>query len=249
LASETERSHPEPAETGGEHRVEQDAARWDVLLVEPDVAIRGQLADLIGVAQTIAERTSASEAREFLKNHPVRLLIMADDLPDLPGLMFLAETRDLWPGMQRILMCADLDADLLIHAMKEGGILHYLTKPLDIDASTKVIEYCIQQSLLLDRLGRTQKLLDLATVRSRDRKTEDNAGARLFSSALWRAAFWLIFFLTLCFVLVLVGLATVYLLKTSLGFDFFPDVHLQDFLPFQDVPGENLPTEESPQEQ
>lgn len=209
------------------------AERWDALLVDADPAVCDQLRGLLGAGGRVAERDSAAGAREFLDANSVRLLIMADDLPDLPGLMFFAETRDLWPGMQRILMCADLDADLLVHAMKEGGILHYLTKPLDIDAASKVVDYCLQQSALLDRLGRTQKLLDLATVRSRDRESEQNQGATIFSSAVMRISFWLIFFLTLSFVLVLTGLATVYLLKSSLGFDFFPDSHLGDFLPFQ----------------
>jgi len=202
--------------------------------VEADEAIRRQLRDCLDSGLLTTECTSAEEARAFLAANRVRLLIMADDLPDLPGLMFLAETRDLWPGMQRILMCTDLDADLLVHAMKEGGILHYLTKPLDPEAAEKVIDYCLQQNAMLERLGRTQKLLDLATVRDRNTSQENARGSVLFTSALWRAGFWLIFFVTLCFVLVLLGLASVYLLKSSLGFDFFPDSHLQDFLPLQE---------------
>jgi len=234
-----------PSGFGSEDRIE----RWDALVVEASVETRQQLRDLLSEDLLIAECESAAQAQDFLGNNQARLLIMADDLPDLPGLMFLAETRDLWPGMQRILMCADLDADLLVHAMKEGGILHYLTKPLDVGASTKVVDYCLQQSALLDRLGRTQKLLDLATVRSRDRVQESHAGATIFTSALWRISFWLIFFLTLCFVLVLTGLATVYLLKSSLGFDFIPDAHLQDFLPFQSLPVDEIPTDELPTEE
>jgi response regulator RpfG family c-di-GMP phosphodiesterase len=228
---------------------ERGLERWDALVVEASQSIREQLRDVLGLDLRVKECESAAEARDFLGKNQVRLLIMADDLPDLPGLMFLAETRDLWPGMQRILLCVDLDADLLIHAMKEGGILHYLTKPLDGDAATKVVDYCLQQSALLERLGRTQKLLDLATVRSRDRARETHAGATIFTSALWRVSFWLIFSLTLCFVLVLTGLATVYLLKSSLGFDIFPDAHLADFLPSPLSTAEEFQIDEPPAEE
>lgn len=96
---------------------------WDVLVVEPDEGTRHVLESLLGTRRVKWVQTAA-EGEDMLRKEEFGLVVCADELPDLPGLMLFAATRDLRPATQRILMCRDLDADFLLHALKEGSVLH-----------------------------------------------------------------------------------------------------------------------------
>ena len=197
-------------------------------MIEADQQTVLALRELIDPELRTAWVASALEGGHFLRKHDVRVVICADDLPDLPGLMFLAETRNLWPATQRILMCHDLDADLLLHTMREGGILNYLPKPLDGGATGHLIEHALRQSRMMESLTTTRRQLDEAEIRvahldsSSRRNWLTGTGVRLL---LWLAAAVL---LVVC--LVLLGFTGLYLLKSYLGVDVFPDIHFQDLL-------------------
>ncbi len=126
--------------------------RWDILVIESDQDTIDALREIIGPELKAAWAGSALEGGNFLRRHDVRVVVCADDLPDLPGLMFFAETRNLWPTTQRVLMCSDLDADLLLHTMREGGILNCLPKPLNREATEHLIEHALRQSRLMESL-------------------------------------------------------------------------------------------------
>lgn len=202
--------------------------RWDVLVIEGDEETRGALRQLIPAGLRVHWMSTAAEAEPFLRAHEVRLVICADDLPDLPGLMLLAQTRDLWPATQRILMCRDLDADFLAFAIKEGSIFNYLPKPLDADVTRHLIEHSLRQSRLLESLSTTQSLLDAAEAR-RAREQAAPAGGLLSGAAL-RLLFWIGLSAIFVFAVLLLGFTALYLLKSTLGVDIFPELHLQDLI-------------------
>jgi DNA-binding response OmpR family regulator len=207
---------------------EHTTHRWDILVIEADERTNAVLRDLTDRELRTAWAGTALEGETFMRGNEVRVVICADDLPDLPGLMFLAETRNLWPTTQRILMCRDLDADLLLHTMREGGILNCLPKPLDREATRHMIEHALRQSRMMESLTTTRRQLDEAEVRV---AYLDSASRRnWFTGTGIRLLLWLATAILLVASLVLLGFTGFYLLKSCLGVDFFPDIHLQDLL-------------------
>lgn len=207
---------------------ENTTRRWDILVIEADGQTNAELRDLIDGELRAAWAASALEGETFLRENEVRVVICADDLPDLPGLMFLAETRNLWPTTQRILMCRDLDADLLLHTMREGGIMNCLPKPLDREATGHLIEHALRQSRIMESLTTTRRQLDEAEVRV---AYLDSASRKnWFSATGVGLLLWLAVAILLAVALVLLGFTGFYLLKSYLGVDIFPDIHLQDLL-------------------
>ncbi|MFZ4680977.1 MAG: response regulator [Terrimicrobiaceae bacterium] len=200
----------------------------DILVIEPEEETRRVLQGILQ-NQQIKWVGTAAEGREFLRREDCQLVICADELPDLPGLMLFAETRDLRPATQRILMCRDLDAEFLLHALREGSVLHYLPKPLDPEAAARLIDYALDQNRLMQNLLATRSLLDRAETRIANMETSDLATTRV-SRGSFRALALPVFWILLVFALVFVGLSALYLIKSALGIDLFPDSHLQDFL-------------------
>ena len=204
--------------------------RWDLLVIESNQDTIDALREIIGPELKAAWAGSALEGGNFLRRHDVRVVVCADDLPDLPGLMFFAETRNLWPTTQRVLMCSDLDADLLLHTMREGGILNCLPKPLDREATEHLIEHALRQSRLMESLITTRRQLDEAEVRVANLDASSGRNSRwLAGTGVW-LLLWLAAAVLLVIALVLLGFAAIYLIKSYLGVDIFSDIHVLDLL-------------------
>jgi thioredoxin reductase (NADPH) len=66
-----------------------------------------------------------------LKNEPVALLLIDEQMPEMTGSEFLKEVRDLYPQAERILLITYADTHAAIQAIKDEQIDYYLMKPWD----------------------------------------------------------------------------------------------------------------------
>ncbi|OMH32121.1 sigma-54 dependent transcriptional regulator [Motiliproteus sp. MSK22-1] len=73
--------------------------------------------------------SSASAAELILDEHSVQVILCDQRMPGKTGVEFLAETRESWPQIPRIIISGYTDSDNIIRAINEAGIYHYLTKP------------------------------------------------------------------------------------------------------------------------
>jgi response regulator of citrate/malate metabolism len=203
----------------------------EALIMEPDAAVARTLADLLPPGASVDMVSTAAAGLQLLEKQSYRLLICADDLFDLPGLMVLAQTQDLWPAMQRILLCQDVDGEFLLHALKAGSVLHYLPKPLDQEAARNLLHHTLRQhQLVAELLASRSLLLDRELDQSWQRAAA--GGGRGLPAGAWKAFTLAAWLLILLFAIAVTGFVGLYLLKSSLGIDYFPDSHLEDLLPF-----------------
>ncbi|NVK03938.1 MAG: FAD-dependent oxidoreductase [Flavobacteriia bacterium] len=81
-------------------------------------------------AVTIAE---AKEALADLKNKGAEIALFLSDqrMPDMLGVEFLAEAKELYPRAKRVLLTAYSDTDAAIRAINEAELDYYLLKPWD----------------------------------------------------------------------------------------------------------------------
>ncbi len=207
----------------------QKIREWDILLIEPDDAICSVLQAECLKGQRVLRARTAQEGDEKLRRGSFRLIICADDLPDMPGLMLFAQTMELWPATQRILMCGDLDNDLMLHALREGSVVHYLPKPVDPVAASHLVDHALEQNRVMESLLAARRMLDQAQTQLAKHNPAGDMTGELRRGGLG-SLLWLAFAMVMTIALVLVGFAAFYLFKSAIGIDFFPDSHLNNFL-------------------
>jgi two-component system, probable response regulator PhcQ len=105
--------------------------------------------------------SSPSEALTLLSTNPVDVVISDHLMPEMTGLEFLNIIRNRYPDMMRLMLTGHADMQTAIHAINQGEIYRFLTKPWD-DADIKVTLFLAFEHLELQREHRRL----LAMVRS-----------------------------------------------------------------------------------
>lgn len=120
----------EPPELGGRILVVDD---------EPDIldGLKSFLQSRLDVEVLTAG--SGANALEELRRTTVDLVMSDYKMPNMDGLVFLAQAHKLRPDAVRIMMTAYADLDLAIKAVNEASILHFFTKPIEPDHLVEVI--------------------------------------------------------------------------------------------------------------
>jgi DNA-binding NtrC family response regulator len=105
----------------------------------------------------------AERALAHLEREPIDVLVADIDMPGMTGLELVTHARRAWPGTVRMLLTGDASLDSALHAINEGEVHRYLTKPW----SNAELRATLRQALArLDELRRAAAA-DRATV-SRD---------------------------------------------------------------------------------
>jgi thioredoxin reductase (NADPH) len=111
-----------------------------ILIIDDDPqvlrAIRRDIRKKYKANYRIQSTASASEALEFLKelkrkNDTVALFVSDQKMPEMLGVEFLAEARELFPLAKRILLTAYSDTNAAIQGINNAQLDYYLLKPWD----------------------------------------------------------------------------------------------------------------------
>jgi len=77
--------------------------------------------------------TSVTEARQILEREWVQVILCDQRMPEMNGVEFLAQVRELWPEVVRMIISGYADAGDIIDAINESGIFQYISKPWNPD--------------------------------------------------------------------------------------------------------------------
>lgn len=141
---EASRESPKPA--GGDA-----APRWTILLVddEPDILLSIKLlVERSKKGVKVVTASSGAEGLEILADTHVDLLISDFKMPGMDGIEFLAKSRELWPGLPRIMFTAYADMELARRAFTEAFVIDFLPKTLGPSQLVAKVE-----SLLVEHVG------------------------------------------------------------------------------------------------
>ena len=95
--------------------------------------------------------TSPLEAIDYLRDHPVDLVISDYRMPDLDGATFLTRVKALRPDTARIILSACADLDGIARAIKESGIFRFVSKPWsDPELKAAIVDVLAFRSLQLE---------------------------------------------------------------------------------------------------
>ncbi len=79
----------------------------------------------------ILTANSGPEGLEILANHDVHVILSDQRMPEMTGVEFLRNVKDLYPKTIRIALSGYTDLESITSAINEGAIYKFLTKPWD----------------------------------------------------------------------------------------------------------------------
>ncbi len=99
--------------------------------------------------------TSPKEALGFVKDNRVDLVISDYLMPDIDGIQFLAEIKEIQPEATRVLLTGYADKENAIKAINDVGLYQYIEKPWENEDLKLIIRNGLEKRILL-RSSRTK---------------------------------------------------------------------------------------------
>ena len=188
-----------------------------VVVLSPEPRLAAGIARHLGARATVNSAVDIPAAEKLLASDEAAVLVCRDDLPGETGIMFLARYTGGKPWLKRMLICAPLDSDVMMHVINEAHVFRCVVEPCSPDEINRHVA-----SALADALASRSLFLAAASA---------ERPALVFAS--WILVLPRLAFLTLltCGGAFAAGLATLillYLLKSILGIDIFSDTHLYE---------------------
>ena len=134
--------------------MESTNSRETVVLVDDEEMVLTSLKSILSLETDYEIKTflSAKEALEYVSASDVDLVISDYLMPELDGITFLAQVRDLKPEIPRIILTGYADKENAIKAINEVGLYQYIEKPWDNEDLMIIIRNGLEKQKLLKKL-------------------------------------------------------------------------------------------------
>jgi DNA-binding NtrC family response regulator len=96
--------------------------------------------------------TSAVEALEYIKDQEIQLVISDYLMPEMDGISFLANVREIRPEVPRIILTGYADKENAIKAINDVGLFQYIEKPWDNDDLLIILRNGLERMQLMKKL-------------------------------------------------------------------------------------------------
>ena len=115
-----------------------------VLLVDDNADHLSALAELLEGEYEVHVAPNGAEALAICEEHSPFALVLSDqEMPGMTGVELLARIGDRWPGTERILMSGKADSNVLVRAVNEARVFHFLLKPVSSEELRGVILHAV----------------------------------------------------------------------------------------------------------
>ena len=105
------------------------ALRLNLLLLDDEQDILNSLKRLLRKDFNIVSFTDGPSALDYLREHPIDIIISDMRMPIMNGAEFFTHAKDIQPNAIRILLTGYSDMETTIQAINDGGIYTYIGKP------------------------------------------------------------------------------------------------------------------------
>ena len=96
--------------------------------------------------------TAPADALEYMKDHRVDVVVSDYLMPEMDGISFLAQVRDMQPEATRILLTGYADKENAIKAINDVGLYQYIEKPWENEDLKIVLRNGLEKRILMKRL-------------------------------------------------------------------------------------------------
>jgi diguanylate cyclase (GGDEF)-like protein len=137
-----------------------------LLLVDDEPSIVSSLKRLLrGDGYRILTANSGKEGLQLLAEHTVDLIVSDQRMPEMTGVEFLRQVRQLYPDTVRIVLSGYTELQTVTDAVNGGAIYKFLTKPWDDEQ----LRSHIQEAVAYGAMANENRLLTLE-VRTANQK-------------------------------------------------------------------------------
>lgn len=118
----------------GNGALQEEDAEKTILLVDDEENILSALVRLLRKdGYTILTASSANHGLELLKTNPVGVILSDQRMPEVSGVDFLSQVKQLYPDTIRMVLSGYTDLKTITDAINHGAIYKFLTKPWEDD--------------------------------------------------------------------------------------------------------------------
>jgi len=131
-----------------------------ILVVDDHKIIRDMLENSLSRESYIVHSAdSAKEALKILSQEPIDVVISDEVMPGMTGTQFLAVVRKDYPDTIRIILTGHASLESAMHAINEGEIYRFLTKPCNLVDLSVTIRQALEQKYLKNENIRLAKIV------------------------------------------------------------------------------------------
>lgn len=133
-----------------------------VLCVDDEVNILNSLKRLLRKeSYTLLTASSGKEGLAILKDHDVHLVMSDQRMPEMNGTEFLAEIKDKYPDIIRIILTGYTEVDAITESINRGHIYKFFLKPWnDENLKLEINKALDQYDLIKANRHLTQTIID-----------------------------------------------------------------------------------------
>ena len=117
-----------------------------ILFVDDDINVLNGFKRTYRKKYDVTIATSGEEGLRLIKEAKEEFAVIISDMkmPEMNGIEFLTEVKRLVPDSIRIMLTGNVDLSTAIHAVKEGNIYRFLTKPCKQEILISTIEAAVK---------------------------------------------------------------------------------------------------------
>lgn len=147
-----------------------------VMIVDDEEMILESLSSFLGFETDYELLTyqSPREALKILNSKPVDLVISDFLMPEMNGLQFLKEVKNIYPDVPRIILTGYADKENAINAINEVGLFQYIEKPWDNENLKLIVRNGLQTKNLNEQLEEKLRELDKILMHRDELAERDN---------------------------------------------------------------------------
>ncbi len=130
-----------------------------ILLVDDEPLMLNSLKGLLEFDYKVHTATSGFVALEILRQHPIKVVISDERMPEMPGHELLRQVKSISPNTIRVLLTGYADLDSVMKSVNSGEVFRYLNKPCRPDTLRNIVSLGVQ---IYDRMSSLQKVAAIA---------------------------------------------------------------------------------------
>jgi DNA-binding NtrC family response regulator len=132
----------------------QDETKTTIVIVDDEEMVLTSLNSFLGLETEyqIKSFLNPKEALAYVKENDVDLVLSDYLMPEMDGISFLGEVRNVKPDVPRIILTGYADKENAIKAINEVGLFQYIEKPWDNDDLLIILRNGIERKQLMKKL-------------------------------------------------------------------------------------------------
>jgi DNA-binding NtrC family response regulator len=133
-----------------------------VVVVDDEEMVLTSISSFLSLETEYTVKTflSAKEALAFVKSKHVDLVVSDYLMPEMDGLTFLNQVKQIRPEVPRIILTGYADKENAIKAINDVGLFQYIEKPWDNDDLLIILRNGLERNSLMRKLQEKIKEID-----------------------------------------------------------------------------------------